>query len=224
MAVPLQSALEAVTQRAGAVGNRNTGVAAHYGSPAGELAVCVQAVGLTDRSELTKLEVRGDERVLADLVQAVAGISVGPGGCAEHGGTWVCGRSRASAVVLAEPGERSFLEDWIDRHGPGFRVIDRTSDWAAIGLVGVATPTVLRVLGLVADPRAASPFAEVCVDGAPAELLLHSDVRALLLAEAEDACRIWATVEAAGKPFGISYVGSEALRRFTLRERLGFEL
>ena len=35
-------------------------VAAHFGSPAGELALCETAVGLADRSDLGKLELRGE--------------------------------------------------------------------------------------------------------------------------------------------------------------------
>lgn len=215
-----QSAFEAVTRRARAVADRGTGVAAHYGSPAGELAVCARAVGLADRSDLIKLELRGHEPVVERLVQAVVGFSLAPGGCATTGGTWMCARSEASVVALVEPGRDCFLTDWADRSGPGFRVEDRTERWAAIALVGPATNKLLAALDLLSDPRLAPPFSEVRVDGAEADLLLQSSSRALLLTEARNACRVWSAVESAGKPLGLGYVGSEALRRFSVRERM----
>ena len=55
------SPLEPQLQRAGAtmVARHGWWVAAHFGSPAGELALCETAVGLADRSDLGKLELRG---------------------------------------------------------------------------------------------------------------------------------------------------------------------
>ena len=58
------------------------------------------------------------------------------------------------------------------------------------------------------------------MDGAEADLLLQSDRQALLLTHADSACRVWAAVETAGRRLGLSYVGSEALRRFSVRERM----
>jgi glycine cleavage system aminomethyltransferase T len=218
--VHCESALGAVTRRAGAVLDDRLGVAAHYGSPAGELAVCVRGAGLADRSDLTKLELRGDPAVVDDLVQAIAGISPVPGGCAIAGGTWLCARSPGELIALVEPTGDCMLEAWVDRSGAGFSVADRSDDLAAIGLVGRAAPAVLSALGLLADLRAAAPFSRVHVEGVDADLLLQSDARALLLTDASRARELWAAVETAGKPLGLSYVGSEALRRFAVRERV----
>ena len=68
--------LDAVLRLAGAVFSSRNGhpVAIHYGSAAGELSVCVSAVGLVDRSDLCKLEIEtpGD-RASTELSSRVAG-------------------------------------------------------------------------------------------------------------------------------------------------------
>ena len=72
------SPLEALVQRAGAtmVARHGWLVAAHYGSPGGEMALCDRAVGLADRSDLGKLELRGDAEPLEQLVGQLTGGQV----------------------------------------------------------------------------------------------------------------------------------------------------
>ncbi len=62
------SPLEPLLQKAGAtmVARHGWWVAAHFGSPGGELALCDTAVGLADRSDLGKLELRGERRRAGD--------------------------------------------------------------------------------------------------------------------------------------------------------------
>ena len=75
------SPLEPQLQKAGAtmVARHGWWVAAHFGSPAGELALCETAVGLADRSDLGKLELRGEASAIELLVGQLSGGSVDPG-------------------------------------------------------------------------------------------------------------------------------------------------
>jgi glycine cleavage system aminomethyltransferase T len=212
------SALETVTRRAGAVCN-GAGIAAHYGSPAGELAVCVQAVGLADRSALTKLEITGQEDALAELVHRATGESIAPRGYVRSGGAWWCAASPDRIVVVAEPNGEPLADSVRAIAPPGVEVTDRSAAWSAIGLVGRATLHVLAALGVTANPRLAPPFGPVCIADVRGELLLQSDRRAVVLVDADAAAAVWRAIDDAGRPYGMSCVGGEAVSRFELLER-----
>lgn len=197
-----------------------TGVVAHYGSPAGELAACVRGAGLVDRSDLLAIRIAGGRVALAELVQRASGLSLARGGCTFAAGVWWCARSSQCAVALVEPESRETVETIAALGGPGLRVSERSQDLTAIGLVGKATLDVLSNVGAVEDPRAAPAFGVTNVGRAYVELLLQSDRRAVLLVRADEARHVWRMLEAVGRPFGLCYVGADALARFTLRERM----
>jgi len=73
------ASLDSVARRAGAITN-GFDVPAHYGSPAGELAVCLRAVGLGDRSDLGKLLLDGGPSAIAGVVRRMTGVSLVPRG------------------------------------------------------------------------------------------------------------------------------------------------
>lgn len=220
--------LQNVLQNAGAVfslrGGRPTAV--HYGSPAGELAVCVSAVGLLDRSELTKLVIEAPAAQLNHLTARVAGGTVAPGGALFADGAWWCGAAPGRTVVLCEPVVGVRLTERLraqDVHHVEVTVADRTRDWAAIGLLGRHAGKVLRALrayGESGDPRQVAPFAAGSVAGIDAFWLLESDCRALVVVPDALAGAAWRAIESAGRPFGISCVGIEAARRYALLERV----
>ncbi len=142
-------------------------VAVDYGSAAGELAVCISAVGLVNRAELT-------ERELEVLRRSRAGLDYRP------------------------------------------------RDWTLIELLGPNTSQVLRALGVLGErdhPISLVPFAGAPIGSVPAYWLLKSDRRALALVPAHDAAAAWSFIERAGRPFGISCVGSDAASRYELIER-----
>ena len=228
MAVTARSefSLEKVLRRAGAVRTGRDGrpMAAHFGSAAAELAVCVRAVGLVDRSDLGTLVLEAPPAQLSALMARLAGAAVAPGGLVSAGGAWWCGEKSGQVIVVCErrTGERlaEALRGAAARH---VAVRDRSSELTAIGLLGPATGKVLAALGAYgasADPRRAKPFARGSVDGLPAWWLLQSDRRALALVAREQAGETWLTIERAGRPFGISCVGHEAACRYALIERL----
>jgi hypothetical protein len=214
--VPAETSLDALTRRAGAIVTGRLGVAAHYGSPAGELAVCVRAVGLVDRSDLVKLAVTGRPAVLRELVRRASGMSLSPGGWAVGAGAYWCAVSDEIVLALAEPGGASLPETLASAD---VVVADRSADWAAIGLVGEATLRVLGAVGVIGHPRLARPFGRSTVGGVPVDVLLQSDRRALVLVDRPVAAEVWQAIGAAGHRFGLSYVGAEAQSRFAILER-----
>jgi glycine cleavage system aminomethyltransferase T len=194
----------------------------NFGSSAAELAVCVRAVGLVDRSDLSKLVIEAPAAQLAALTSRLAGAAVSPGGVLSAGSAWWCGDGPGRVIVLSDPDTGSRLRERLHvdaRRFAGMTVRDASAELAAIGLLGRSADNVLSALGAFGDPRSVAPFAHGHVAGIPTSWLLHSDRRALALVPREHAGQAWLAIEDAGRPFGISCVGHEAAARYALLER-----
>jgi len=197
----------------------------NFGSAAAELAVCVRAVGLVDRSELSKLVLEAPPAQLAALTTRLVGDAVSPGGVLCTGNAWWCGDASGRVIVLSDPETGSRLRERLHVDARRFASIvvrDASAELAAIGLLGRGASDVLRALGAygeAGDPRAVAPFAHGLLAGIPASWLLQSDRRALALVPRERAGEAWLEIERAGRPFGISCVGHEAASRYALLER-----
>jgi glycine cleavage system aminomethyltransferase T len=200
-------------------------VAAHFGSPAGELAACLRAVGLADRSDLGVLCITAGPARLSELIERVTGAAPAVGGVVATADAWWCRETADRAFVVAEPEARTRLLAWLRTPAPrvhGVEVRDLSEATAAIAVVGLRTADVLGALGLfgpAGDPRAAAPFSAQSVDDVPVHLLLQSDRHALLLVGTDGAEQVWRAVELAGRPFALSLVGTDALRLLALHER-----
>jgi len=226
---PSSGPLDEVLRRAGAVfaGHKGQTVAVNYGSAAGELAVCVRAVGLVDRSELTKLVLEAPPAQLGHLLVRLTGRIVAVGGALQTDDGWWCRATEDGAILLSEPAIGARLRERLrDQaqvlHHVSVTVTDRSAQWAAIALIGDATPKLLRGLcayGESGDPRTAAPFSAGVVRGVDVMWLLESDREALALVARSQAAELWRMLEDAGRPFGISCVGHEAARRYALLER-----
>ena len=223
---PTSRVLEAVLRRAGAVFVQRYvhQVVVSYGSSAGELAACVCAAGMADTSELVKLELTGRPAAMRELVRQATGEAAAPGGCLLAGGAWWCGAAADRVIVLSEPRcgarLRGHLAGRAARLGCDLR--DRTSEWAAITVLGLATNRVLASLGVFgasSDPHAVAPFTSCPLAGAETLWLLESAHRAVALVRAEDADLAWHAIEHAGRPQHICCVGQDAVDRYTLLER-----
>lgn len=220
------ASLDTMARRAGAVMNGGD-VPAHYGSPAGELAVCLRAVGLADRSDLGKLMLDGGPSAVAGVVRRMTGVSLAPRGVCFSGRARWCAASPSRVIVVCEASARSHLLDMLRSQThtlPGVRVSDRTGDWAALAMVGPGAMRVLAALGVLGedrDPRTAAPFTCACIAGAEVHVLLESDRQALLLVDGEDAAGVWRAVAEEGRQVGLSLVGTDALHRFSLLSRAG---
>jgi len=232
IAVPSEGAsspFAGVLAQAGAVfasrGDRR--IVVHYGSPAGELAVCVSAVGLVDRSDLSKLVVEAPPLQLGHLTERLAGGKLATGGAMHAAGAWWCAAAPERMVVLCEPHLATRLRARLRDHAVHYAALtveDHSEDWTAIELVGRATPKLLRALGVYGesgDPRQVPPFTATTLAGCDVHWLLESDHRALLLVPECSAVTMWQTIEQAGRPLGLSCVGLEAASRYALLERAG---
>ena len=220
------SSLEVVLRKAGAVFANHEGrsAAIHYGSAAGELAVCVSAVGLVRSIRPDDARDRGPP-ALSSLSSPRAWRAARslPGGALDADGAWWCAAAPDTLVVVCRPDVRRRLLERLRVHAAhqvSLRVL--SVEFAAIGLLGRRTPDVLRALGVYGspgDPRAVAPFGRGSVAGVDAWWLLESDRSALMLVDRERAGEVWRAIEHAGRPFGLSCVGQEAAGRYALLER-----
>ena len=221
------SPLDAVARRAGAVMVPRNGwsVPAHYGSPAGELAVCSRGVGMVDRSEIGKLELCGDPDVLDLLLYDLTDRQLEPNGVLRVGGVQWCAASPERVFAFCEPSELSSLSERINSavgRGSSVLLTDETDELAAVGLLGPAGPSVIAALGAWSLDTIRLPqpsFAATMFEGLPVYLLEESSNRSLVLIERLYAEELWHLLERVGRPFGLSCVGSEAAERFAMIER-----
>ena len=124
-------------------------VAAHFGSPGGEIALCGTAVGLADRSDLGKLELRGEAGALETLVGQLTGGQVVPGEALLAAQRLVVlGLARARDRDLRRRAHRRCAPPSARpaRWTPGVTVTDLTPRLAALGLIGPATDELLAEL------------------------------------------------------------------------------
>lgn len=192
-------------------------VAAHFGSPGGELALCRTAVGLADRSDLGKLVLRGDAAAVEQLVGQLSGASVDPGDALLAAGAWWCAVSPTHVLALCDAGETSGLRDralGAVRWTPGATVTDATTHYAAIGLLGPRTADVLAELSDTEPPLGDvdSPAFDVLrLAAVPAMLLRGAVGRAVVVTETARAAVLWTEIERAGREAGIGHVGADAV-------------
>ena len=200
-------------------------VVINYGSAAGELAACVSAAGLADRSELTKLELAAPPATLRAVVAHGTGGAVALGGALLAGGAWWCGVTAERVLVLSDPATGHRLRDRLQARAvqhPDLRLIDRTAEWSAIEVVGRRAGEVLHALGVYGpqgDPRQTPPLSAGTAGDVPALWLLESDHRALALVPRERAVEAWLAIDRAGQRCGICCVGQDAVARYALLER-----
>jgi glycine cleavage system aminomethyltransferase T len=215
------SPLEPLLQKAGAtmVTRHGWWVAAHFGSPGGELALCDTAVGLADRSDLGKLELRGDAGALEMLVGQLTGGQVLPGEALLAGGAWWCSVSPQHAIALADAGSTEAVRSAIGeavRWTPGLTVTDLTPRYAALGLLGPATAPLLDDLSSGSlEPADAPAFDVTPLAAHPVMLLRESPRRAVLLIDAARAAALWTDLDRVGQDMGIGHVGADAVSHLT---------
>jgi glycine cleavage system aminomethyltransferase T len=201
-------------------------VVAHYGSAAGELAACVSAVGLADRSDLAKLVLEGPPAQLQHLSQRLTGSEIAPGGAVLSGGAWWCAEQPERMLVLGEAGHserlRAVLHARVARRS-AVSLTDRSADLAALAVVGRRASALLAELGVYGasgNPRHVPPLTAHTGAGAEVLWLLESDDKALAVMAAAEAPTVWHTIERAGQRFGLCAVGQEALARYALIRRI----
>lgn len=214
--------LDALLRRAGAVMVQRAGIAipAHFGSPAGELAVCTSAVGLADRSDLVKLRAAAGAPRLDALLELACGRALGVGEVRGTAGIWWCRTSPRGVLALCELPQRARALEALAGAGP-VPVQDVSADLAALALLGPATTRLLAALGEDAGDRATlvPSIGVVSLGGVGALLLRESSREAIVVTEQARAGQLWLATERAGARLGLSCVGLEAMQRFELVER-----
>ena len=224
--------MDPVLRQAGAVRvmHDGHGVVAHYGSAAGELAACVSAVGLADRSDLAKLVLQGPAAQLRYLAQRLTGSELAPGGAILSGGAWWCAESPERMLVICDAprGDRlhAVLHARVARRS-AVTLSDHSAELAALAVVGRRASALLAELGVYGEsgnPRHVPPLTAHAGAGADVLWLLESDDKALALMPAADAPTVWHTIERAGQSFGLCAVGQDALARYALIRRISSPL
>jgi glycine cleavage system aminomethyltransferase T len=212
------SPLEPLLLKAGATMVARNGwlVAAHYGSPGGELALADTALGLADRSDMGKFELRGDADAVEQLVGQLTGGQVAPGEALAAGRAWWGAVSGEHVVALCGAGDtprlRTALED-AARHTHGATVIDATTRLAALSLLGPGAGPVLDELSSSGplDEVIAPTFDVTMLAAVPVMLLRTAPTRAIVLTPATRAAGLWLDIERAGHAAGLGHVGADAI-------------
>jgi glycine cleavage system T protein (aminomethyltransferase) len=213
LSLPLAlSPLDQVLKRAGAHMAERQGwlVAADFGSLAAELAVSRAAAGLADVSSIAKFELRGSEHELAAIHPSERSLASRRGVRARD--AWWCPLSSELLLVLAMPGAKARVRLEVEELAAGrdVQVVDVTAERVAVCLLGPAAREVLARAG--AQALLPGTVRTESVEGIPTLVLHEDEQRWLLVAPAADAAELWHALSEAGAPFGLAYVGSDALQ------------
>jgi heterotetrameric sarcosine oxidase gamma subunit len=191
-------------------------VAAHFGSAATELAVCVKRVGLAVRSDLDALEIAGSEPWLTHfLEEALGGRAPATDEALRTAGSWCCRVAPDRAIVV---GPWSAAARWagIVRRavvtGAAVDCTDRSDSATALTLVGPRAARLLDDAGLEPD-LAVGGVRESWFAGSSVLVLREAADRFLLVLDADHAVDAWQELFDAGRALGLSMVGAEALER-----------
>jgi glycine cleavage system aminomethyltransferase T len=210
----LISPIPAACVAAGALLGERDGhaIVANYGSVPGEIAVCMKAVGLADRSDLGALELRAAQALLDRVLTARLGDpAVAPGSARRLRDVWYVRldarrtllvgphRALASGPMLGAQAERSDLT-----------IRDIAGSIAIVSLIG---PRALRLLGAAGLPDALA-IGAVGRDPDDASVLAvvrESQRRVLVIVKASGVDAMWTRLLTAGEPLGAAFVGADAL-------------
>ncbi|HEX6026460.1 MAG TPA: hypothetical protein VFZ00_30975 [Solirubrobacter sp.] len=165
-------------------------VPAHFGSTAAEEAVCLTEVGMADRSDRDTFELRGTPEAIEEALVALGERA------------WASFLTPDRAIVRWEAENadecRAVLEGL-----PEVTAHDRTSAYAAIGLIG---------------PRAAELLNEV--DLSPSGLIIREGRDSFeILLPAAHGPQLWDYLVEAGAPYELACVGHDALDRLAASKR-----
>jgi glycine cleavage system aminomethyltransferase T len=192
----------------------------HYGSAAGELAVCLRSVGLVDREDLRVLELAAAPEVLDRLTAEWVAGGLAPGEATTAADShW--GRLAADRALVALPAASvpSLCEELLRVPEAGEVAVEET-ELQAIGVVGPATAGLLTDLGAYGSLVGVNGRGRVAA-GTVVWMLLD-DASALALVRPEEAVPLWNSLTELGRRFDLGYVGAEAAERFAaIRCRAG---
>jgi glycine cleavage system aminomethyltransferase T len=186
------SPLETVARNHGAVMALRHGrrVPAHFGSTAAEEAVCLHGVGMADRSDRETLELRGTPEAIEQALVALGERA------------WASFIAPDRALVRCEAADAEACLAAL-RELPDVTTHDRSSAYAALGLIGPRAPELLNEVDL-------SPSGLIVREGRDSfEILLP----------AAHGPQLWDYLLEAGARFELACVGHDALDRLAASRR-----
>ncbi len=173
-------------------------IAGHFGSATSEAAVCLQTVGIADRSDRMTLEVRGAPDDLDEALAAVA---------RQRTKAWSARAKAGSALVRCEATDASTCAASLHAV-EGTLIVDVSERYAAIGVIGPLASDLLAAAQL--DDADVTPV--VLRDGANSfELLVSADTGPA----------VWARLLVVGAQFRVACVGLDALEHLAASHRVG---
>lgn len=204
------SPLDEVLRQAGAtmVDRAGMTMAAHFGSPTSEAAVCRHTVGLADRSDRTTFTLRGADADSA--VEVVTGRTVPARTALRSANAWWFRVEPDYVLVRCDPAHAPTCRQSLTEATAGLvaiAVADVTSRYAGIGVLGPRASSLLRDAGL----GAGTPVALRKVDGVSAVVLREGKDSFEVLVAPADAPAMWKRLSRAGARHHYAYVGAAAL-------------
>jgi glycine cleavage system aminomethyltransferase T len=219
-ATPRSAPLDTLLRHAGATMAAEHGaiVALDYGSSAGEVALGTRAVGIADRSELSVIELLGNEPEFDAQVEALTGLVPRVGRAVYLDGWW-CLTGPARLVILAQPGREPKLAARLGTC-PDLAASDITARRAVLSVLGPRAELLMTEGGLVGLPG--MPLgATILGDLAGRHALVVRDGAASYLVSlaVDDAVHVWETLLDLGHPMGVGFIGREALDHLAVAAR-----
>jgi glycine cleavage system aminomethyltransferase T len=186
------SPLETVARNHGATMASRHGrrVPADFGSVGAEEAVCLRAVGMSDRSDRDTFELRGTPGAVEAALVAVGEYA------------WCSFVEADRALARCEPEHTAACSDLLSRLDD-LTASRRTAAYAAIGLIG---------------PRAKELLMEVDLNPTGVVIQQAQGCYEILL-PAERGPELWEYLLEAGAPYGLACVGHDALDRLAAAHR-----
>lgn len=216
------SPLEAILRGSGATMLDEEGVtfANDFGSVAGEVAVCLRAVGIADRSDLVKLDISGPAEDVAAVVGELAGAVPESGESIHVQRAWWSGVDAERMFVLVDLSQRDTLIERLSAAAGsrGVAWTDVSADWAVIAVIGPRAQALIGAEGLAPDAAlpASGEVVELDLAGSPVVLVRESPQELLVSVPPSEVEKVWHALHRAGEPLGVASVGREAHERFEI--------
>ena len=195
---PVAGPLDAILRQCGATMVPRDGrwVAAHFGSPTGETAVCLSTVGLADRFDRTTFVLRGAPagieaalELAAACAQDVGGVEVGP----------------RDAIVRCNRDDSEECRTAVLCTGV---VIETTERFAAIELIGPRAAQLIRAATLE------------LLDHLVIAIAYDADTYELLI-DCDHGADLWGCLLTAGTSVSVACVGLDALTQLAAARHIG---
>ena len=198
-------------------------VAAHYGSVATEMAVCLKGAGLALRSDLEAVEIRGDPVALAEgLTSSLDALPPVTGEALFVGGVWVGRLAAGHAIIIGSPlaldrSLRALRSTLVRAIECGSR--DST---AVVSIVGPRAQDLLGATGFT--PGAGSRVESLRIEETDVVVLDQAPVWFTVTCPAAALGSVWHGLLSAGSEFGAMPVGCDAIDRLTASHRFSTPL